>query len=113
MDQEERYPFDTIESAHEYVGLLCETIDEVELAIAQEIESPGELTRKRHLDALRLIDYKLKSLRQHFLTSRRLLNDLRTLRRYLLDERVPEAAPVTKQHTASRSESEPPTITRL
>ena len=48
------------------------------------------ITRARHLDALRLADYKLKSLRQHFVASRRLLTDLRTLRRYLLDERMEE-----------------------
>jgi hypothetical protein len=47
----------------------------------------------RHLDALRLVDYKLKTLRQHFVASRRLLTDLRTLRRYLLNERTPEGTP--------------------
>ena len=46
---------------------------------------------------MRLVDYKLKMLRQHFVVSRRLLTDLRTLRRYLLDERTPEQAPVSAQ----------------
>jgi hypothetical protein len=85
-----RTPFDSIESAHEYVGLLCEALDNSERTIEQEIAHPGTFTGPRHLDALRLVDYKLKTLRQHFVVSRRLLTDLRTLRRYLLDERTPE-----------------------
>jgi hypothetical protein len=83
-------PFDSIESAHEYIGLLCEALDDAHRTIGQEIAHPCEFTGVRHLDALRLADYKLKSLRQHFVASRRLLTDLRTLRRYLLDERMEE-----------------------
>jgi hypothetical protein len=83
-------PFDSIESAHEYVGLLCEALDDAERTIGQEIAYPCAFTGPRHLDALRIVDYKLKTLRQHFVVSRRLLTDLRTLRRYLLDERTPE-----------------------
>lgn len=81
-------PFDSIESAHEYIGLLCEALDDAHRTIGQEIAHPCEFTGARHVDALRLVDYKLKSLRQHFVASRRLLTDLRTLRRYLLDERM-------------------------
>jgi len=83
-------PFDSIESAHEYIGLLCEALDDAHRTIEQEIAHPCEFTGARHLDALRLADYKLKSLRQHFVASRRLLTDLRTLRRYLRDERMEE-----------------------
>jgi hypothetical protein len=83
-------PFDSIESAHEYIGLLCEALDDAQRTIGQEIAHPCEFTGARHVDALRLADYKLKALRQHFVTSRRLLTDLRTLRRYLLDERMDE-----------------------
>lgn len=85
--------FDTIESAREYVGLLCEALDDAERTIDQEIAKPCAFTGPRHLDALRLADYKLKALRQHFVVSRRLLTDLRTLRRYLLDERTTERTP--------------------
>ena len=84
-------PFDSIESAHEYIGLLCEALDEAQRTIVQEIAQPCAFTGARHLDALRLVDYKLKTLRQHFVVSRRLLTDLRTLRRYLLDERMDES----------------------
>jgi len=81
-------PFDSIESAHEYIGLLCDALDDAQRAIGQEIAHPCEFTGTRHVDALRLVDHKLKTLRQHFVASRRLLTDLRTLRRYLLDERT-------------------------
>jgi hypothetical protein len=90
MGQTSSVNFDNIESAHEYVGLLCEAVDESARTIEQEMAAPLLMTGVRHLDALRLVDYKLKTLREHLLASRRLLNDLRTLRRYLLDERASE-----------------------
>ena len=46
----------------------------------------------RRLEALRLVSFKLDKLEQHVKSGRRLLNDLRTLRRLLLDERE-EPAP--------------------
>lgn len=80
-------PFDSIESAHEYVGLLCEAVDEASATISGELGSPVVSAHARQIDALRMVDYKLKALRQHLVTSRLLLNDLRTLRRYLFEER--------------------------
>jgi hypothetical protein len=90
MEEASRGPFDNIESAHEYVGLLCEALQDARDAIAQELAQPSTMTGKRHLDALRLADYKLRTLEGHFTASRRLLTDLRTLRRYLFDERASE-----------------------
>jgi hypothetical protein len=84
--------FESIESAHHYIGLLCEALDEEAQVIKQEMAAPSALARGRHLDALRLVDHKLNTLRKHFVVSRRLLGDLRTLRRYLLDERASERA---------------------
>jgi len=89
-------PFENIESAHEYVCLLLQALDEASATIGQEIEAPSEMARDRNLDALRLVDYKLKSLERHLTTSRRLLTDLRTLRRYLFDERTLEREIVRK-----------------
>jgi hypothetical protein len=50
------------------------------------------------LQALRLVQYKLEKLEQYLRSSSRSLNDLRTLRRLLLEERseaaaVPERTP--------------------
>lgn len=98
-------PFDSIESAHEYVRLLCEAVEEAEVTIEREITYPCAFTGRRHLDALRLVDYKLKTLRQHFVVSQRLLTDLRTLRRYLLDERTPEQ---TSDQQSSNDAPQPP-----
>ena len=98
-------PFDSIESAYEYIRLLREAVEEAESTIEREITHPCAFTGRRPLDALRLVDYKLKALRQHFVSSQRLLNDLRTLRRYLLDERVSEE---TSPYGASSETSHPP-----
>ena len=35
-------PFDSIESAHEYIGLLCEALDDADRTIGQEIAHPCE-----------------------------------------------------------------------
>jgi hypothetical protein len=51
--------------------------------IEQEMATARDVSGSRHLDALRLVHYKLHSLRGHLVMSRRLLGDLRTLRRYL------------------------------
>ena len=89
MTQTAPATFDNIESAHAYVGLMCEALDETAQMIEHEISGP-HLGGERHLDALRLVDYKLHALRDHLVVSRRLLGDLRTLRRYLLHERASE-----------------------
>ena len=76
--------FDTIESAQEFLGLLREAVEESKLTTQSDLEQE----QGRNLDALRLVLYKLEKLEQHLKASGRLLNDLRTLRRLLLEERV-------------------------
>lgn len=76
--------FDTIESAQEFLGLLREAVDESKLTTESDIKQEDG----RNLDALRIVLYKLEKLEQHLKASGRLLNDLRTLRRLLLEERV-------------------------
>ncbi len=65
--------FDAIEEAQEDVG--------AEIAIA---ESERAARRK---EALQIVAFKLTKLSSHILASRRLLNDLRTLQRLLMEER--------------------------
>lgn len=79
-------PFDSIDSAHEYVGMLSTQVGVVEGDIAVEIALAGHESAARRLDALRLVDYKVKQLKQHLVASSRILNDLRALRRLLLKE---------------------------
>jgi hypothetical protein len=76
--------FDTIESAQEFLALLREAVEESRLTAESDVPQ----TEGRNLDALRLVLYKLEKLEQHLKASGRLLNDLRTLRRLLLEERV-------------------------
>ena len=88
MNEAQRTPFDSIEGAQEYVALLAEALEEAAAAIEQDTETNGEGPgAERRLQALRIVSYKLSQLRGHLSASRRILNDLRTLRRLLLDER--------------------------
>ena len=80
-------PFETIESAHEYVTLLREQVQEVKTGIVEDLASAQREGAARRVDALRLVDYKLDQLASHLAATKRLLNDLRALRRLLLGER--------------------------
>jgi hypothetical protein len=87
MTQERDSPFETLESAHGFVSLLREAVDDAYGSILDEIASAQAAGAERRLDALRLVDHKLNTLRQNVLASLILLNDLRSLRRLLLGER--------------------------
>lgn len=56
--------------------------------IAADIAAMNGSGTERRLEALRLVQFKLDKLEQYLRNSGRLLNDLRTLRRLLLDERT-------------------------
>lgn len=87
MTQESSSPFESLESAHDYLSLLREALEEAQASILDDAEVAQKHGATRRLDALRLADHKLDRLRQHLLASLVLLNDLRTLRRLLLAER--------------------------
>ena len=88
MTSEADNPFQTLESAHGFVGLLREAVDDAYGSILEEIAVAQETVgAERRLDALRLVDHKLNRLRQNVLASLVLLNDLRSLRRLLNGER--------------------------
>lgn len=79
--------FESIESAQEFVDLLAQAIEEAKQEIQAQIEEVTSAGDERRVQALRLVAFKLDGLAVHMSGSRRLLNDLRTLRRLLLDER--------------------------
>lgn len=81
-------PFDSIESAYEFMGLLRESLEEAYAEIQTDTETAAAAAADRRVQALRLVDLKLHQLRQHVLASLVILNDLRTLRRLLLGERA-------------------------
>jgi hypothetical protein len=87
-------PFDSIEGSQEYVALLAEAIAEARQEVDADIAvALGEgAGAERRAEALQLVSYNLAKLTLHISTSRRILNDLRTLRRLLLAERHGEAA---------------------
>lgn len=80
-------PFDNIEGSHEYVALLAESLDEARRDVEAEIAAAERDHADRRKEALLLVSYNLAKLHLHITTSRRILNDLRSLRRLLLAER--------------------------
>lgn len=80
-------PFDTVENAHDYVRLLGEAIAEARAEIEADLTVASKAKSERRLQALQIVQFKLDKLEQHLKTSSRLLNDLRSLRRLLLEER--------------------------
>jgi hypothetical protein len=80
-------PFDSIEGSHEYVRMLAEAVDEARRDVEEEVASAEKDRADRRKEALLLVSFNLAKLNLHITTSRRILNDLRTLRRLLLAER--------------------------
>ncbi len=85
-------PFDSIESAQQFVDLLAEAIEEARREIEEEISRVGAGGEERRKQALQLVAYNLTKLSLDMTTSRRILNDLQSLRRLLLNERLLEKA---------------------
>jgi hypothetical protein len=89
-------PFSSIESAQEYLRLLSEALQEAQLSFPEDVVDSAPVdahVRARRLAAMQLVSYKLNQLTHHVNASRCVLNDLRTLRRLLLRERVLEIKP--------------------
>ena len=83
----ERLPFDSIEGSLEYIALLREAIDTTRKHVDAQVGLASSEGAARRIQALQLVAYKLDRLAWHIDGSRRILNDLRTLRRLLLGER--------------------------
>lgn len=93
MSYEAETPFDNIEGSHEYVALLAEALEEARRDVEAEVAAADRDGADRRKQALLLVSYNLAKLNLHITTSRRILNDLRSLRRLLLAERgLPAAA---------------------
>jgi hypothetical protein len=96
-------PFDSVENAHQYVRLLVEAVVDAKIEIEADLGLATQRKSERRIEALRIVQFKLDKLEQHLKSSSRLLNDLRTLQRLLLDER-PE--PMTDAPDQDFEESE-------
>ena len=103
MSYQPETPFDNIESSHEYVALLAEALDEARREVEAEIALAEKESAERRKEALLLVSYSLAKLNLHITASRRLLNNLRTLRRLLLAER---GLPDSREKEVAAGESE-------
>ena len=81
-------PFDSIESAHEYMNILADTTLEAMSDLRRDRDRALRDGEVRRAQAIDLAMFKLKMLGCHVHKSRRMLNDLRILRRLILNERL-------------------------
>jgi hypothetical protein len=84
---ESETPFDSIEGSYEYVDMLADAIQEARRDVEAEVILAESEKADRRKQGLLLVSYNLAKLEGHITSSRRILNDLRTLRRVLLSER--------------------------
>jgi hypothetical protein len=80
--------FDSAEGSHEYVSLLAEAIKEARREVESEIARADSESADRRKEALLLALSQLAKLDMHVKSSRRLLNDLRTMKRLLLNDKA-------------------------
>ena len=80
-------PFGTLESSYHYVRLLIAAVAEAQRTVGIDIADVEGAGGGRRHEALQLVSYKLTQLDQYLTASRRILKDLRTLRRFLEGER--------------------------
>lgn len=78
-------PFESIESAQEYLRLLALQVEGARSDVEEDTREAVRGGAARRVDALRMVDYKLKQLSQHLGGCSRILNDLRLLRRLLVE----------------------------
>ena len=105
LNNESDTPFESIEGAQEYLRLLCAAVLETRQDVEADARAQAASEPQRRLEALRLVLYKLEQLEKHVKTSHRILNDLRTLRRLLLEERARKAEmPTTDVSNAEADE---------
>lgn len=70
--------FQTIDSAHDFVTLLTETVVEAKRDVEADVERESRTPFSRRLDVLRMALYSLGKLEVHMTKSRHILDDLRS-----------------------------------
>lgn len=105
MNHQSDPSFESIEGAQGYLRLLCAAVLETRQDVEADARAQVGFEPQRRLEAVRLVLYKLEQLEKHVKTSHRILNDLRTLRRLLLEERPEKAGtPMTAVSEAEADE---------
>ncbi len=93
MSQQPDQPFDSIESAYDFLRILAEAVTEAKRDIEEDVQRESKSNSSRRFEAMRIAAYNVEKLEFHVNRSRRILNDLRSLRRLLFAERaIPKAA---------------------
>ncbi len=103
MPYEPETTFENLESAQQFVELLCEAIEEARREVDSQCSEPQP---ERRREALQLVSYNLAKLSNHMGTSRRILNDLRTLRRLFMQERGLAQEPEPEEEAAGSAGAE-------
>jgi hypothetical protein len=88
MSDQIELPFDSIESAHEFMNVLALTALDVIRDLSRDSEQASRDGDQRRAQAIDLAIFKLKMLGCYVHKSKRTLNDLRTIRRLILNERL-------------------------
>ena len=100
MERKSEQPFDSIESAYDFFRLLSEAVAEARQELEGHIQGESSSKSSRRLDALRIATYSVGKLELHIHHSRRILNDLRSLRRLLFEERAASKAAIASKPVA-------------
>jgi hypothetical protein len=82
----ENLTFESIESAKQLIELMIEDVKNSRKEIDSDIAEAGQDNAKRRREALLVVAHQLNLLSTHLISSSRILNDLRSLRRLLLTE---------------------------
>ncbi len=107
MERQSEQPFDSIESTYDFFRVLSEAIAEAKREIAGDIRRDSDPKSSRRQDALQVAYYSTEKLEFHVNRSRRILNDLRSLRRLLFEERTASKAAPSELVEAFPAPTEP------
>jgi hypothetical protein len=78
--------FQSLDSAHDFVTLLAETVIEAKRDVEGDVQRESSAKFSRRLDVLRMALYSLEKLELHMTRSRRILDDLRCQQELLTQE---------------------------
>ena len=86
MSETSETPFHDIESALEYINLLIDAAQEAKGQVECDLLLSSEPELERRRQGLQLVIHKLTQLTSYLTASRRILGDLRMLRRVLTSD---------------------------
>lgn len=113
MQRQSEQPFESIESAYDFFRVLSEAVADakrdIEVLIQAQTQGESSARSSRSLDALRVVHYKVEKLEFHTNCNRRILNDLRSLRRLLFEERPASKAAIATKPVAPPAPETPAT----